>query len=178
MQESIWCEVMGFDRAGMVEVVASSGGFMHGHTYQTNPMACAVGFAAVTETIERDLAGNAQRMGELLRSRLEALAANSAIIGDVRGRGLLFALELVSNKSIKAMIPTETPAPARFQTLALDQDMAVYCRRTNRGLDGDWVMVSPALIATAVQIDEIVDGLAKTVRAYEAELTRDGVKLG
>ena len=96
----------------------------------------------------------------------------------MRGRGLLFALELVSNKATQAMIPGEVAAPARFQALAIEQGLAVYCRRTNRGADGDWVMVSPALIATAGQIDEIVDGLAATVRAYEDELTRGGVRLG
>lgn len=164
--------------ADMVAAVARSGGFAHGHTYQANPLAAAVGVAAVSETIERDLAGNAARLGRVLRARLQALADRSAIIGDVRGKGLLFALELVSNKTTKAMIPTETPAPARFQALALDQGLAVYCRRTNRGRDGDWVMVTPALIATERDIEEIVTGLEATVTAYQDELTRSGVSIG
>ena len=164
--------------AHMVATVASMGGFMHGHTYQSNPLACAVGVAAVSETIERDLIGNARRMGAILRPRLQQLADHSAVVGDVRGKGLLFALELVASKAAKSQIPTETPAPAQFIMHALDQGLSVYSRRTNRGTDGDWVMVAPPLIVTEDEIDMIVVGLQRTVRAYEAALTRDGVKFG
>ncbi len=156
--------------AHMVAAVADMGGFMHGHTYQANPLSCACGVAAVSETIERDLIGNARRMGAILEPRLRALSDKSAIIGDVRGKGLLFALELVSNKSTKAMIPGATPAPARFNAHAAEHGLSVYSRRTNRGADGDWVMISPALIVTEDEIDMIVTGLEKTVASLEAEL--------
>ncbi len=161
--------------AHMVAAVATMGGFMHGHTYQSNPLSCACGVAAVSETIERDLTGNAQRMGAMLKARLQTLADTSAIIGDVRGKGLLLALELVANKSTKAMIPGATPAPARFNAQAAEHGLSVYSRRTNRGTDGDWVMISPALIVTEDEIDMIVTGLEKTVGGLEAELRREGV---
>jgi len=163
--------------AKMVEHVASGGGFMHGHTYTGNPMSCAIGFAALTEVVERDLAANAKRMGEILKAKLHKLAARSPLIGDVRGKGLLCAIEIVADKATKAMTPLECNAPARIQQLALDQGLSVYCRRTNGGRDGDWVMASPPLIAEAHHIDEIVDGLEKTLRVLQDELVRHGVKL-
>jgi adenosylmethionine-8-amino-7-oxononanoate aminotransferase len=163
--------------ASMVEHVAAGGGFMHGHTYTGNPLSCAIGFAALTEVVERDLAANAKRMGEILKARLHKLAEGSPLIGDVRGKGLLCAIEIVADKATKAMTPLECNAPTRIQQLALDQGLSVYCRRTNGGHDGDWVMVSPPLIAEAHHIDEIVDRLEKTLRVLQDELVRHGVKL-
>jgi adenosylmethionine-8-amino-7-oxononanoate aminotransferase len=164
--------------AKMVEHVARGGGFMHGHTYTGNPMSCAIGYAALTEVVECNLAENAKRLGPILQARLEKLAERSPLIGDVRGKGLLYAIEIVANKTTKAMTPLEHNAPTRIQQLALDQGLSVYCRRTNAGRDGDWVMTSPPLIAEPHHIDEIVDGLEKTLRALQDELVRHGVKLG
>lgn len=164
--------------ARMVEAVATSGGFMHGHTYLANPMSCAVGCAAVTELMERDLIANARRMGDHLRTRLEALKAKSPLVGDVRGKGLLSAVEIVADKATKAMLPLELMAPNRFQALALEDGLLVYCRRTNGGRDGDWIMTSPPLIVTESEIDMIVDGLERVFRRYEAELRGQGVKIG
>src|SRR4029077_9475501 len=80
--------------ADMVETVAEAGGVMHGHTYAANPLSCAVGHAVVHEMLERILMANAQVMGARLRERLEALKAKSAILGDVRAKGLLMAIEI------------------------------------------------------------------------------------
>jgi adenosylmethionine-8-amino-7-oxononanoate aminotransferase len=164
--------------AAMVATVASGGGFMHGHTYTGNPMSCAIAHAALSEVVDRKLADNAARMGALLKEKLHQLAARSPLVGDVRGKGLLCALEIVADKSTKQMTPLEHNAPSRLQALALEQGLSVYCRRTNGGRDGDWVMVSPPLISEAHHIDEIATGLERTLRALADELTAKGVKLG
>lgn len=164
--------------AAMVERIASGGGFMHGHTYTGNPMSCAIAHAALSEVVDRKLADNARRLEPVLRDKLKGLADRSPLVGDVRGKGLLFALEIVADKATKTMTPLEHMAPARVQKLALDQGLSVYCRRTNGGRDGDWVMVSPPLISEPQHVDEIVAGLEKTLRALADELTAKGVKLG
>lgn len=163
--------------ASMVATVATGGGFMHGHTYTGNPLSCAIGYAALTEVDDRKLAANAKLMGELLKPKLQALAGRSPLVGDVRGKGLLTAIEIVADKSTKAMTPLELNAPTRIQQLALDKGLSVYCRRTNGGRDGDWVMVSPPLICEPHHVDEIVDGLERTLRVLADELTSHGVKL-
>jgi adenosylmethionine-8-amino-7-oxononanoate aminotransferase len=163
--------------AHMVERVATGGGFMHGHTYTGNPMSCAIGFAALTEVVERDLAANARTMGEHLKSKLKSLADRSPLIGDVRGKGLLCAIEIVADKATKTMVPLEHLVPSRIQALALEHGLSVYCRRTNGGRDGDWVMVSPPLITEAQHLDEIIVGLDATLHALQDELVRQGVKL-
>jgi adenosylmethionine-8-amino-7-oxononanoate aminotransferase len=154
----------------IVETVVESGGFLHGHTYFTNPLSCAIAHAVVREMLDRDLLGNAARMGRRLRERLEALAARSRVIGDVRGRGLLMAIELVADKTSKRMLPRELVAPARLCALALDEGLALSARRTSQGKFGDWVMITPPLIVDAAQVDELVGLLERALAAFERTL--------
>lgn len=159
----------------MVERVARAGGFMHGFTYSAHVMNCAVGEAVLAELEDADLIGNAARMGTLLRARLDTLAATSPIVGDVRGLGLLLAVELVADKASKAMIPLERMAPYRIQELALARGLALYCRRTSRGTYGDWLMVSPPLVITEDEVELLVERLALVLDDYATELRADGV---
>jgi adenosylmethionine-8-amino-7-oxononanoate aminotransferase len=154
----------------VVDAVVEAGGFLHGHTYFTNALSCAIAHAVVCEMMDRDLIGNAARMGLRLRERLDALAARSRVIGDVRGKGLLMAIELVADKASKRMLPPELVAPARLGALALEEGLALYSRRTSKGKFGDWVMITPPLIIDAVQVDELVGLLGRAIIAFERSL--------
>jgi adenosylmethionine-8-amino-7-oxononanoate aminotransferase len=158
--------------AEMVERVAESGGFYYGHTYKSSPLGCAVGLAVLEETLERDLPGNAERVGAHLRKRLEGLMQESAIIGEVRGKGLLNAIELVADRKAKAMLPRTRDIPKEISDLALREGLLLYARRTAGGMYGDWLMMTPPLIATVEDVDEIVDRLARVLHTYEGELRR------
>lgn len=158
----------------IVDTLATAGGFNHGHTYFANPLSCAIGHAVVSEMVERDLTVNAARMGTRLRQRLEEIKTRSPIVGDVRGKGLLMAVEIVADKATKAMLPLSAMAPYRLAELAMDRGLLIYARRTSNGLFGEWVMIAPPLITTEAEIDEIADLLAKSVGAYEAELAQAG----
>lgn len=159
----------------VVDAVTAAGGFLHGHTYFTNPLSCAVALAVVREMLERDLIGNAGRMGARLRERLEALAARSRIVGDVRGKGLLLAIELVADKATKQPLPLEIVAPARLGAIALGHGLALYSRRTSRGKFGEWVMITPPLIIDAAGVDELIDLLERALADFEAELSAAGL---
>ena len=161
--------------ASMAEAVARAGGFTHGFTYLSNPLSCAIALAVTREVVERDLIARAESMGDRLRARLDALAAETATIGDTRGKGLLMAVELVADKASKRGLPLEVNAPMRFLRVAAKHGLAVYSRRTNGGRYGDWFMASPPLIVTEVEIDEIIDRLAVTFREFEDGLARDGL---
>lgn len=161
--------------ASMVEAVAEAGGFMHGHTYAANPLSCAVGVAVVREMIERKMMANAQAMGARLRERLERVQANSAILGDIRGKGLLMAVEIVIDKETKTAPPAELQAVYRIIELGLKRGIALYSRRTANGRYGEWLMVAPPLIVTVADIDEITDLIGATLGAYEEELRRKSV---
>lgn len=159
----------------MADAVVGAGGFMHGFTYFANPLSCAVGDAVLAELVERDLMGNAARMGARLRSRLEAMMARCPIVGDVRGRGLLLAVELVADQASRRMIPLPLMAPYRVQALGMEHGLALYCRRTGGGAYGDWLMVTPPLIVDEAEVDELAERLEATLAAYAAELAAAGV---
>jgi adenosylmethionine-8-amino-7-oxononanoate aminotransferase len=163
--------------AHMVEAVASAGGFLHGHTYSANPLSCAVGVAVVQEMIERDLMGNAARMGVVLKRRLEAIKAKSPIVGDVRGLGLLQAIEIVADTETKAIFPAERQSVYRIIELGIERGLLLYSRRTANGKYGEWLMVCPPLIVTEAEIEEIARLLEDTLAAYVAELKREGVSI-
>ena len=88
--------------ASMVDELAGLTGFNVAHTFNANPICCAAGVAVIDEVVDHDLMGNAERMGEYLRAGLEGLKERSPLIGDVRGRGLLNAIELVADRDTQA----------------------------------------------------------------------------
>ena len=154
----------------LVEPVLDAGGFIHGYTYAGNPLACAAGEAVLDEILDHDLMGNATRMGELLQRHLEALMVRHAIIGDVRGKGLLRAVELVANRTTMEPLPTAAMASYRLTELAFERGLILYWRRTRGGDRGDHVMVCPPLIVDEEQLDELVAGLEDALTALEGEL--------
>jgi adenosylmethionine-8-amino-7-oxononanoate aminotransferase len=162
----------------MVDELAEIGGFNISHTYMANPLTCAIGLAVLDEVEERDLIGNAARLGGYLRRRLEELKEESAIVGDVRGLGLLMALEVVRDKGVKATLPEHVVAANRLRVIGMEHGLMLYARRTNRGRFGDWVMVSPPLTITRDEVDEIVGRLGDTLRDFEKELRREGLLPG
>lgn len=89
----------------LAETVASRTGFVLTHSSDANPMACAAGVAVLDEVVEHDLIGNAAVAGTRIRAGLEAMAARCPLIGDVRGRGLLLAVELVADRETLAKFP-------------------------------------------------------------------------
>lgn len=160
--------------AGMVETVARAGGFHYGHTYKASPLGCAVGLAVLEETLGNDLPAQAERVGAYLRERLRELQATVPILGDVRGRGLLNAIEIVADPVTKAMLPRHLDAIGDLKRLALARGLLIYGRRSQGGRYGDWLMMTPPLITEPGDVDVMVEGLTQSLRAYQAELVRAG----
>lgn len=165
-------------RDDMVTAVLDKGGFVHGFTYAGNPLACAAGLAVIKEIERGDLVNNAAVMGDMLKARLSALMQRYPFIGDVRGKGLLLAFELVSDRSTMAPLPKELNAHSRLVDIAYENGLIVYSRRTRGGYDGDHFLVCPPMIITEDGIDEIINGLTTALDAFaiEAGLESGGVE--
>ncbi len=159
---------------GMVDKIVEAGGLLHGHTYSANPLSCAVGYAVLREMLDRNLMDNAAKMGGYLRQRLEELQTRSQILGDVRGKGLLLAIEIVADKSTKAMLPAKSNAVYRLLELGIERGLLLYSRKTAKGIYGEWLMVTPPLTITKPEIDELVELLHLTLSDFEQELRGDG----
>lgn len=155
----------------LVEKVAMGGGFLHGHTALGNPLSCAVGLAVLEETLERGLIDRSARLGAELKDRLQDMAGRYPMIGDVRGKGLLMAVEFVEDREEKRPFSISAGVPAFVSRIAMQNGLILYTRRTNGGRDGDWVMVSPPLVTTDGEINEIAERLEKTFAQAEAELS-------
>jgi len=81
----------------------------------------------------------------------------------------------VADQDSKRPIPPELNAPAMVQRIALQEGLALYARRTSRGAYGDWLMITPPLIVTEAQVDEIAEGLARVLARFDAALHAEGV---
>jgi adenosylmethionine-8-amino-7-oxononanoate aminotransferase len=159
-------------RDDIVEAVMAGGGFIHGFTYAGNPLACAAGLAVLEQIETQDLTANAARMGELLAARLSGLMQRYPLIGDVRGKGLLTAFELMADRQTKAPLPANLNAHARLVDIAYDNGLIIYSRRTRGGTSGDHFLVCPPMIVNEAQLDDITERLDRSLASYMAEITQ------
>jgi adenosylmethionine-8-amino-7-oxononanoate aminotransferase len=149
-----------------------SGFFQHGHTYMGHPLACAAALA-VQRVIKRDrLLENVRAMGTRLSRRLSERFDNHPFVGDIRGRGLFQAIELVTDRSAKTPFDPARKVHARIKKEAMARGLMVYpSGGTADGTAGDHVLIAPPFIADAKIIDSIVERLGDSVDAA----TRDFV---
>ena len=153
----------------IVEPVVSSGGFLHGHTYASNPLSCAIANAVLNEVVENKLVENARVVGDFLRKGLENLASQLSIIGDVRGKGLLLAVEVVQDRTTKATFNMNQRAIYRISELGIRNGILLYTRKTSKGENGEWLMIAPPLISTTAHCDDFLYRLDKTLMEFQKE---------
>ena len=158
----------------IIEPILATGGFLHGHTYSANPLSCAVGAAVVDEMLRMDLMTNAREIGAFLMDGLKRIAESTEIIGDIRGKGLLMAVELVADKETKAMIPAVHRAAYRLLEIGISNGLLLYTRKTAAGKYGEWVMITPPLTMSREEADELLTLFQRSIQEFERELTKDG----
>lgn len=156
-------------RRNIVEAVMANGGFAHGYTYAGNPLACAAGRAVLLEVLEQGLIDNARERGAYLKSRLGELVDRYPFVGDVRGKGLLLAFELVADRETMEPLPVELNAYTELVEEAYRRGLIIYARRTRGGFRGDHFMVCPPLIITDEQVDEIMALLFDSIDAFASK---------
>jgi adenosylmethionine-8-amino-7-oxononanoate aminotransferase len=141
-----------------------SGLFQHGHTYIGHPVACAAALA-VQRVIQRDgLLEAVRRQGAGLRERLQAAFGAHPHVGDIRGRGLFQALELVRERTSKAPFDPQWKLHARIKREAMAQGLMVYpMGGTIDGQQGDHVLLAPPFIVGDADLDAIVERLSRAV---------------
>lgn len=153
----------------MVETVLDAGGFAHGHTYAGNPLACSAGLAVLGEIDRLDLMANTRAMGDVLMAGMRDLMERYDFIGDVRGKGLLTAFEMVSDRETMEPLPKGLNAYERFVDICYDRNLITYARRTRGGLNGDHFLICPPMIVTEPQIGEIMDILDESLTVFARE---------
>ncbi|WP_336232806.1 aminotransferase family protein [Thalassospira sp. CH_XMU1458] len=154
----------------IVGPVLDHGGFIHGYTYAGNPLACAAGNGVLDVIEEDNLLENAATNGAALKDELSKLADDFAMIGDVRGKGLLLAIELVKDRDSMEPLDPKHMAAARLVDIAYDMGLIIYWRRTRGGYRGDHVMICPPMTITKEQFTDILVPLRKALSELQDEL--------
>ncbi|RVD51862.1 aminotransferase class III-fold pyridoxal phosphate-dependent enzyme, partial [Mesorhizobium sp. M8A.F.Ca.ET.023.02.2.1] len=128
----------------------SFGAIGHGYTYSGHPVGCAAGLAALAETKRLRLNENAAARGAELAVVLEGLKAKHAIVGDVRYKGLMAAVELVADRATKK--------PADKKTMAVVSEGA-YEAGVMLRVSGNNIILSPPLIISAADVAKIGEAI-------------------
>jgi taurine--2-oxoglutarate transaminase len=146
--------------------------FALGHTYEAHPVGMAAGVAAIKEYKRLDLINQAKKRGKYLGKRLREMAERHKSVGDVRGLGLFWAVELVKDRKTKQPF-YEAEDKLAGKPSPLDQLGADLMR--NGVYLMNWLshfVVAPPLIVTEKQIDEGVDALDKSLRLANESVGR------
>jgi len=98
---------------------------------------------------------------------LQKLADKHPCIGDIRGEGLLMAVELVTDRETKTSYPASFPPTEHVRICGLEHGLIIYSRRTANGRYGDWFMVAPPLTITEDECDEMIARLDATLSDCE-----------
>lgn len=128
----------------------SFGAIGHGYTYSGHPVGCAAGIAALAETKRLRLNENAAARGAELHAALAALKEKHAVLGDVRGKGLMAGLELVADRGTKT--PLDQQAMERVAAAAYEAGVMIR-------VTGNLIILSPPLIVTSADVEKIAAGL-------------------
>ncbi|EPE26985.1 PLP-dependent transferase [Glarea lozoyensis ATCC 20868] len=135
------------------------GFFNHGHTYGFHPVACAAA-AEVQKILKRDnLLQNVTAMGDLLGSELKEAFKDNPNVGDIRGRGLFWAVEFVSDKSSKKPFPATKGVARKIKQLGMTEKHNIALQTGSGTVDGevgDHLLISPPYTVTAEEIETIV----------------------
>ena len=143
-----------------------SGFFQHGHTYLGHPVACAAALAVQT-IIERDgLVERVASAGAQFGERLRRVLGAHPHVGDIRGRGFFWGVELVRDRESKAPFDSALKLHAQVKKQAMSLGLMVYpMGGTVNGCDGDHILLAPPFVASDAELAHIVELLAEAIAA-------------
>ena len=139
-------------------VVSGTGFFQHGHTYLGHAAACAGALAVQKRLNDDGLIGRVNSLGDLLGDKLRAAFGRHPNVGDIRGRGLFRAVELVQDRATKKSFDAQKKVNARLKKEALRAGLICYpMGGTVDGVEGDHVLFAPPFIVEEAHLDELVE---------------------
>jgi hypothetical protein len=159
-------------KSAIVETIASgSGNFMHAQTYSHNPLGCAAALAVQRYIEKHDLVARAARVGaqlgeRLARLQMETPALAADLIGDIRGIGMLRAVEFVRNRETKEPLARELHFAETLVEEARNRGLVLWPNVGHAdGKNGDLVVIAPPFTIEPNQIEEIAELLQASITA-------------
>lgn len=152
----------------MEEAADRVGAFSHGYTYSGHPIAAAAANAVLDIVENERLTDRARTVGLHFHRRLKERFAQLEIVGEVRGVGLLGAVEFVADRQTKRRFDPELKVGARISKAARDRGLIARAMP-----HGDILGFAPPLVVSESEIDEIVDLAFRATKQVMDELTRE-----
>lgn len=160
----------------IVDSLAEAGKpFAHGQTYMAHPLAAAAALRVQQCIQEQDLLSNVRIMGLYLEKRLKQALLPHPNVGDIRGRGLFWAVELVANKQTKAPFPSGLGLNRRLHARGMTKgyEIALFgANGTYDGYAGDHFLICPPYTVSAADVDEIISRTVRVVQDTLAKLVK------
>lgn len=156
-----------FASAKIIDAIESgSNALANGHTYMGHSVACAAALA-VQKVIEGEgLLDRVRILGAAFEQKLRARFGSHPNVGDIRGRGLFWAIELVADRESKATFEPSLKLNERIKEEAQVRGLACYpSGGTADGVRGDHILFAPPYIITEAQLNDIVDISSQSVEA-------------
>lgn len=154
--------------AVMEEAADRIGAFSHGYTYSGHPIAAAAANAVLDIVEKEQLTDRARTVGAHFQKRLKERFAQLEIVGEVRGVGLLGAVEFVADRPTKRRFDPELKVGARISKAARDRGLIARAMP-----HGDILGFAPPLVVSESEIDEIVDLAYRATRQVMDELANE-----
>ena len=155
----------------MDPILKGSKSIMSGHTYSANPLSTAVALAVLEFIEKHQLVDVAAETGKYLKEKLQEIAKKSSIIGDVRGEGLLLGIEFVTNKIEKRSFNKAFNISGLVIKKSMKKGLLVYpANAGEEGVTGDAIIISPPLVITKNEVDELLAILNEVIEEIEEEL--------
>ena len=150
---------------GAVHDTIAAGGFTHGFTHSHHPVGAAAGLAVLRVLRERSLVHAAERQGARLDAALRAELAGHPAVGDIRGIGMLRAVEFVADREARTPFPRAQRVIERIVAACADNGALVYSSTGGAdGTDGDLLLFGPPLVIADSQVDDLVLRCGKAIR--------------
>lgn len=151
------------------QVVKYFGDFIHGGTYSHHAVGCAAGLATLNYLRENRLVEQVWKKGEYLHAKLIKELSPFGWIGDIRGLGLMWGVELVKDKQTKAAFEPQQRISQKIADQAFQNGLIIYPGSgCIDGKSGDHFMIGPPFSITLDQIDEMVELLKQALQAVMA----------
>ncbi|RWG78610.1 MAG: aspartate aminotransferase family protein [Mesorhizobium sp.] len=148
------------------------GAFSHGYTYSGHPIGAAAANAVLDIVEKEDLPGNARDVGAFFQAQLKEKFSQLPIVGEVRGVGLMAAIEFVADRDNRKRFDPTLKIGARISKAARERGLIARAMP-----HGDILGFAPPLVTTKAEVEEIVGIAESAVRFVMDELTRDGLNI-